>query len=107
MSSWQFSIKHLLILLTFIGVSIATLRILVTHFPWMFYWFLLWATTIGLLGVGILAFSAILTVSVYMNPDTKDKRQNLSKCANLALIGMLMLSPLLVAIVTIPAVTQY
>ena len=111
MTKFNFSLRQLLVTVTFIAILLSTLVWLARHSPSFFVFAFLFTLPIVLLGLGVIFLAAIMLFSVYTSDDTDERKLNIAKCANLALIGALMIAlPLLltaIAAAVIGTVTCY
>ena len=102
MNRRQYSIRQLFVAVTIISTSIVVLQLIARNFPSIFVVALVSSFAIGVLGLGIVVFAGLLAFSIYANEDPTDRHENLGRCVNLAVIGLVMTIPLLLAFVVVP-----
>jgi len=76
----------------FIATTLGVLVWLAQHSPETFVYATLFSCSIGLLGLMVVIFAAVMLFSVYTSDATDERSLNIAKCANLLLIGALMIS---------------
>ena len=91
----QFAIQQMFALVAMLAVAFAVLRWLSLHNP-IFFAYAFLAT--GAVGVCVIFFSALLAFSIYATKEQADRDENLKRCMNLAGIGLLMFTPLLLSV---------
>ena len=84
------------------AVALSAIVWLARHSPETFFYATFFSCAVGLLGSGIVVFATVLLFSVYASDNTNERKLNIAKCANLILIGALMIAlPLFSALTTI------
>jgi len=73
-------------------VTLAAVAWLARSTPWVFLYACIGAMAIGFLGVGIICLSGLIVLSASSDTDQAERKLNYSKCANLAWIGVFMIS---------------
>ena len=102
MTRFSFSLRQLLFVVTLLAVALGALVWLAQYFPEIFFYATMFSCAVGLLGFGIVVFAAVLLFTVYVSDNTNERKLNIAKCANLILIGALMIAlPLFSALTTI------
>jgi len=98
MARLNFSLRQMFLAVTFMSIVLGGLVWVAQHSPEILIYALLFSCSIGLVGLGVVALSIVMLFSVYTSDDTGERKLNIAKCFNLALIGALMiLLPLLAA----------
>ena len=98
----QFTIRQLLITLTFVCVAFGLLTWLARNIPEVFFFACLGSFAIGLLGACVVILAGMITLSVYAAPETEERKLSMAKCANLAVIGACMMAlPVLTAVIAL------
>ena len=101
MARAQFTTRQLLMAVTMISVAFGAIIWFAHHSPESFVYACAGSFAVGLFGVGFVVLAGIMALSVYVSPDEVDRKLNLAKCANLALIGTFMIGlPILLVVTT-------
>lgn len=102
MKPYQFSVRQIFVAVSVVCVSIVVLQQVAQYFPPAFFFLVIAAFAVAMLGMGIVVFGGLLAFSIYLNGDDGNRTENLGRCFNLAGIGFLMMTPLLLALVVVP-----
>ena len=91
----------MLVAVTFVSIVLGALVWIAQISPETFFYAFVFTSSIGIFGVGVIALSTVMLFSVYASNDSRERKLNIAKCKNLALIGALMMAiPILVAFAT-------
>ena len=75
MARFNFSLRQLLIAITFIAISLSTLVWFARHWPDLFVYALVSSCSIGIFGLVIIFLAAVKLFSVYTWDDTDDRKR--------------------------------
>jgi len=95
----SFNLRHMFYVVTFMAVAVGATVWLARHIPEVFLFAFLISCVTSIFGFGIAILASVMLFSVYTSDTSAERKLNIAKCANLLLIGALMLAlPVLVAI---------
>ena len=98
---FSFNLRQMFYAVTLMSIALGATVWLARHLPKAFLFAFIFSCPIGLSGFGVVILAAVMLFSVYTSDNTTERKLNIAKCTNLALIGTLMLTlPMLLAIAT-------